>query len=338
MDLCLDTDAELVEAILASEAAWLGAGLGVGLDAIRVIIREALDIERDVVAWLGDRPFDRRRVLPTCLLVAAAAPGTSREARLVTAAVGLWTAMIDDCFDDGHWPRHALLDEMAACHAASHGLPDSEAVDDLSTWALASVRDILEKSPLCGPLVDRWVEANDATMVGMLHEFDWRAAHSSDGAAALPSFEVYVANGGDSIGMASVCWAALIAQGNPAAVIEQEALAEVIRLSGMAFRLANDLRSDTKEREEGTINALTLFEDFHQQAGATPEAARRLAIQSVRGAIEDLLEQLAVAELALQDDGPTMRFPGACTRLLVKFYGQRDFLPCPSWTTSVVAH
>jgi terpene synthase-like protein len=226
----------------------------------------------DCEAWLTRYPIVRRAsVTSACALVStAAAPDLGTPELTLLTQWWLWIFGIDDRFDDPGYPLDTIDRWSAAFLDALH----RDRFDDPSEALLAafgSVRAGLGRYPLYPTLHDAWRRAMADVVTGMRIERGWLEAGS------LPDYDTYLANGMVTIAMRPYTLVACALMDHVPALADLSALDPVIAAAARCFRLANDLRSDGRERAEGKVNAVILLEHALRQHGLGPDAARRRA-------------------------------------------------------------
>lgn len=276
--------------------------------------------------WAARYPLIRRvRVWPLALSVAAAAPYSSVEALISTARLSLWVFTLDDLFDEERVPRRELMRRTARYQEIARGDSTPSARDGMAA-ALGEIRDDLARYPLFASLGTAWADALCGTIDGMTQEYEWRACYRCDGAAALPSYEEYVATGRYSIGGPPHVWAALITTDDPSTPRHLEHLRPMEQLASTCIRLANDLQSSAKEADEGNINALVLLGRHFQQEGLSVDEAGGRAAARVRAEIAAGLERLADLQAAARTKtGRPEATTADIARFVCDFYVEHDY-------------
>jgi hypothetical protein len=276
--------------------------------------------------WAARYPLIRReRVWPLALSVAAAAPFATVEALIAAARLSLWVFTLDDLFDEERVPLAELLRRAERYCAIAHRR-NVDAADDRLATALCDVRDDFARYPHFGVLGAGWAEALCGTIDGMLHEYQWRDAFRDQGAALLPSYAEYVANGLYSIGGHLHVQATLITVDDPSTPEHLEYLGLMGRLACTCIRLANDLQSFHKELAEGKINALVLLSQGFLREGLTAEEAHARARLRVQADIGDALKQLDELQMAARTDtGRPETALADIARFVCDFYVDHDY-------------
>jgi hypothetical protein len=255
--------------------------------------RRMLDLARVVTAasdrWLTTYPIVRRpSVTAACALVSAVAMPVLDVAELTLLTCWwLWIFGVDDVFDDSTVP-----DEWATSWADRYQreLPIDHVDGDALLGAIGALHRELRAYPLYPLIGHRWRDGMTAIVRAMLRERQWSA-----GAAygRWPSYQEYLDNGIVTIAMRPYTVTACILAGDAAAGERLDALDPMIRAAARCFRLANDLRSDARERAEGKINAVSLLQHDLVGQGADEAAALHTARQ--------LLDRVCTADLAYLD-------------------------------------
>src|SRR5436190_14408978 len=99
-------------------------------------------------------------------------------------------------------------------------------------------------------MAERWRAGMAGVVRGMLVERRWSTGEP-------PSFEEYLDTATTTIAVRPYTVTACVLAGEPGAVAAFDALDPLIATVARCFRLANDLRSEARERDEGTVNAVT---------------------------------------------------------------------------------
>lgn len=235
--------------------------------------RELLDLAREVTArcedWLRVYPIVLRpSVTAACSLISAVAlPGAAPAELRVLTCWWLWIFGVDDVFDDP-----AADDSQIACWAGRFASdpPIDPADDDPLRAALGSIHDALSRYPLFARLASQWRTGMAEIVSGMLTERQWSVS-------TPPTFPAYLANGMATIAVRPYTLTACVLAGERGAAAAFETLDPVINAAARCFRLANDLRSDSRERQEGKLNALTVLGAEYSARGLRDNQALRAA-------------------------------------------------------------
>jgi hypothetical protein len=284
--------------------------------------RLLLDLAREVSAqcedWLRGYPIVRRpSVTAASSLVSAIALPTAApsDLRLLTCW-WLWIFGVDDVFDDP-----AADDEWIARWAERFASdpPTDPADDDLLRAALGSIHHALSSYPLFPCLAGRWRAGMTGIVQGMLTERYWSAS-------TPPTFQAYLATGMTTIAVRPYTVTACVLAGDPAAAAAFGTLDPMISAAARCFRLANDLRSDDRERLEGKLNALTLLSGEYPAGGLPDEGA----LHAARRALYDTcLADLAYLDQARHGAPPEIatlaRFLWAHTTFVWDMYQVSDY-------------
>jgi hypothetical protein len=321
-----------VEGLHGSVASSPVAGLEIGfLKALRPteqvhVFDLTVRASRTLHHWAARYPLIRReRVWPLALSVAAAAPFCSVDALIATARLSLWVFTLDDLFDDERVPMVELRRRAARYRAIARDQPADEGGDSLAQ-ALREVRDDLAHYALFPALGEAWAKALCGTIDAMMREHQWRNGYQRTGAAALPGYMDYVANGLYSIGGPPHVWASLITIDDPSTSQKLAQLRAMERAACICIRLANDLQSFDKEVREGKINALVLLSQQAVQDGCSLAEAHALATAQVRTEIAEGLEQLdALQATAGTATGRPEAAIADIARFVCDFYVHHDY-------------
>lgn len=219
--------------------------------ARRELLDRAARVTASSEAWLREFPIVKRpSVTAACGLISAVAlPGAGLAELDVLTRWWLWIFGVDDVFDDP-----AVPDERVAAWADRFvaDVPADPGDGDRLRAALGSVHRDLARYPLHAPMADRWRAGMAGVVRGMQRERRWSAG-------GPPTFEEYLDTAMTTIAVRPYTVTACVLAGEPAAVAAFDALDPLIDAAARCFRLANDLRSEARERHEGTVNAVTLL-------------------------------------------------------------------------------
>lgn len=245
----------------------------------------------DLQQWCAGYPSLRtERVAPVSLTVAAAAPFAGHGALLAAAKVTLWIFALDDLFDESLLPRSQLLaaaeEFMTVARAGRAEVPGELAN------CLVDARAAVAEFPLFDSLAADWAAAMCGTVDAMVREYDWRTAFQTTG--SLPTYEDYVQNGLYSIGGPPYLWTTLVSSGDPSLLSVLPRLRLMEPLASSCIRLANDLRSDAKERLEGKLNGVVIRGSEFQARGMAADEAWLAAAVGIRADIGRRLKRLNV--------------------------------------------
>jgi Terpene synthase family 2, C-terminal metal binding len=261
--------------------------------------RQVLDAAGEVAAacegWLRAYPIVRRpSVTAACSLVSTVALRGADLARLaVLTRWWLWIFGVDDVFDDPDaddaavtsWTRRFIDD-----------FPTGRDDGDPLRAALGSIHGELSRFPLFAGLAARWQAGMVGVVQGMLLERGWNVA-------ASPTFEEYLATGMTTIAVRPYTITACVLADEPAAAAAFDTLDPMIESTARCFRLANDLRSEARERQEGKLNAVTLLHQAYAGRGLGDEQAMAAARRRLR---ESCLADLAALETARRAAPPAV--------------------------------
>ncbi|HEU4427090.1 MAG TPA: DeoR family transcriptional regulator [Pilimelia sp.] len=238
--------------------------------------RRVLGVAREVTcaseAWLRDHPIVKRpSVTAACGLVSAVAmPSLAVPELDLLTRWWLWIFGVDDVLDDMDVPDEPVT---AWVRRFLRDLPTGPDEGDPLRAAFGSVHHDLRGYPLYALLGEGWRTGMTDIVRGMLLERRW----SGMAAADQPSYETYLDNATTTISVRPYTLTAAILAGEPAAVGGLPALDPMIRAAARCFRLANDLRSDARERAEGKLNAVSLLQRAYVADGLGEAAAGQAA-------------------------------------------------------------
>lgn len=275
----------------------LAADLAVAAGTIRRDLpvtqrRRLLDVAREVTcsseAWLREYPIVRRpSVTAACGLVSVVAmPSLAVPELDLLTRWWLWIFGVDDVLDDPDLPDEPVT---AWVRWFLRDPPTGPDEPDPLRAAFGSIHHDLRRYPLYPLLGEGWRTGMTEIVRGMLLERRW----SGMAPAEQPSYEAYLDNATTTISVRPYTLTAAILADEPAAVGGLPALDPMIRAAARCFRLANDLRSDARERAEGKLNAVSLLRRAYAADGLGEAAAAR--------ATRERLRETCAADLAYLD-------------------------------------
>lgn len=215
------------------------------------------------------------------LSIARSAPWLPAADLAVLADLILFIFAVDDLADEGDLSIDDLahrFEQYAAC-LAGRGCPEL-AFDPIARGA-SSIAARLLAAPLGEALSQAWAARVSEFLSSMITEKQMSAGLAARQAITL---EDYLAAARQTVGVALVSTAAWMLIGEAPLASAFPALRAAERHLSCAARLANDLRSQEREREEGSANAL-----FVMGPGGEPALRRLMADELSRG--EALLAQ-----------------------------------------------
>jgi Terpene synthase family 2, C-terminal metal binding len=290
--------------------------------------RRTLDLAQDVTAasegWLRDFPVVRRKsVTAACSLAAAVGMPTLGVTELtLLTRWWLWIFGVDDRFDDFGLAEPELMEWTARFEASLRREP-RRTDPDLMLAAFGSIRCDLGRYPLFRQLSNAWYRGMADIIRGMLIERHWCGVLAAED---LPSYEVYLENGIKTISVRPYVLAGCAIAGEPAAANEFGRLDAMIYSAARCFRLANDLRSDAREREEGKLNGVSLLQREFMASGSSDSQALARARAKIRdNCAADLIQVSEMRERAAPAITTMARFVWAHTAFVWDMYQTGDY-------------
>lgn len=189
-------------------------------------------------------------------ILAGAGPSMSDEDLAVLADVVLFIFAVDDLVDESDLSIEDVsfrLGQYAACAAGEE--PPEVAMDPIASL-LRSISSRLRRGPLAASLWSQWTSRVRDMLAAMVEERRLSAALAAG--AEPPGLASYLEIARDTVGIAVVVMAAWLLLGEPAMADGWLDLHEAERHLSLAARLANDLRTHEREREEGAVNAVVI--------------------------------------------------------------------------------
>ncbi len=320
----MNASATAVPPIISATTNWRHAALSAA--ERERIVALANDVATDLAEWSRRYPLIRPvRCLPLALSVAASAPFCSRSDIFSTARVSLWVFAVDDAFDEGGWSRRVLVRRANEYRAICRGGRATLGQDELA-YALSEIVDDMARFPVFQPLSSTWAGAIEGTLDGMLREDNWRHDFRRFGRPALPTYREYMTAGRYSIGGPPHIWSSVITAGDLSVSRCFELIRSMERTASQCIRLANDLRSDEKEKLEGKVNGIRILTTAFQDVGlpaadAHDKALRRIASEIDRG----LLRLERFVNHSATDTGRPEAAIANIARFVCDFYSKHDY-------------
>lgn len=274
--------------------------------------------------WLRDYPVVRRPSVTAAVALAAAVGMPSLDDRGLTLLTRwwLWIFGIDDRFDDPAVPDADLVDWSGRFALSIGGAPEHDE-PDLLLAALGSIRLDLARYPLSSRLGPAWRRAMSEVVAGMLVERRW---HRGLATGDLPGYDAYLANALRTISVRPYALTACVLAGERAAAVYFDRLDPMIEASARCFRLANDIRSDERERAEGKPNAVWLLQRELMAGGLAVDAALEAARTRLRAErAADLARLDAMREAAPASIATLARFLWAHAAFACDMYETDDY-------------
>jgi hypothetical protein len=187
-------------------------------------------------------------------IVSHAGVGLSMRVLALVADAGLVLFAIDDLLDDGALTLDDAALRIEQYTAVARGEFCPEVAFDPIALAITDLRRRLAMTDLRGDLLAAWADAMGRMLAGMGAELPGACDPAAD-------LEAYLATARDSIGVEWITLTAWIATSASATRVQLPALRRAERDLSTAVRLANDLRTEDRERREGRVNAVTLVGD-----------------------------------------------------------------------------
>lgn len=187
-------------------------------------------------------------------VVSHAGVGLSRRVLGLVADAGLVLFAIDDLLDECALTHDDAALRIAQYTAVARGEDCPEVAFDPIARAITDLRRRLAMTDLRGDLLDAWADAMARMLAGMGAELPGARNPAAD-------LDAYLSTARDSIGVEWITLTAWIATSAAATRAQLPALRRAERDLSTAVRLANDLRTDARERREGRFNAVTLVGD-----------------------------------------------------------------------------
>ena len=284
---------------------------------------------RELHRWAARYPLIRRvRVWPLSLSVAAAAPFAGLEALVTMAKMSLWIFTIDDLFDEEIVPFTELQRRVDCYKTILTGVgTEQRCKHDTLALALKDIRDDLKSHKLFFALHDRWAGAAIRTLDGMMHEHEWRAMYRlGRNDLSVPDYATYVQYATYSIGGPPVMWTGMITFGDQSVLHFLEKLQHLTETASLCLRLANDLRSRSKEVIEDNVNSVVIRQREAISKGYRKDESLARACEVVQQDIQSGLARCAeLQSQTLTNTGHPERMIVDIARFVCDFYVHHDY-------------
>jgi hypothetical protein len=290
------------------------------------VYRLASNVAAVLSVWAKAYPLVRKvRIQPLALSVCAAAPFSSVEDLVAVARVSLWVFTADDIFDEDIKTASELAGLTEVYQAIAAGRSPGPIGDELAV-ALTDVVRGLQRFPLFARLAPVWSHAFGRTLEGMVRENRWRNAVQRRGLASAPSYRDYLKTGRYSIGGPPHIWPSVISMDDASALDFLPQIQRMERTASSCVRLANDLRSETKETIEGKVNSLRILAHQLGQVGWAPDPAVDDARRRVRSQISRDIGRLGRWATCPQTaTGRPELVVANIARFVTEFYSRYDY-------------
>lgn len=284
---------------------------------------------RELQRWAAQYPLMRRvRVWPLSLTVAASAPFATSDVVFNMARMSLWIFTADDLFDEEMVPFKELQRRVSRYKGVLIGdYGSSKRERDTLALALQEIRQDLGTYTLFPTLQSEWANAASNTLNAMMREHEWRILYrSTDRGARLPSYDSYLSYAIYSIGGPPVIWTALIAINDESVLEHLVRLKKMEQVASLCLRLANDLRSHSKEIDEDNINSIVLRQLDAIALGYSPEMALSMAEALVQSDIQQGLNCcMELQQQARTATGHPERVLTNIAHFVCDFYAHHDY-------------
>lgn len=228
--------------------------------------------------------FDPVRFGPAALTNVVQNPSLPLPALRTLTHLTLWIFTVDDFIDQGRWSPQEVLERTHSYEKIAAGDLSVEEVSDQLGYILSGIMNKLRESPMYERLHVSFLDAFDRMLRGMLWEASLHKAHAT--------WDEYMAHAVFSIGVPTYIIATWLVQSDTMNTLHQGTLLRMVRLSATAIRLANDLRTFEKERQEGNYNALVLLLADVDASSMSWEESYRDAAERLQSMITKLLMDL----------------------------------------------
>lgn len=258
--------------------------------------------------------FDPVRFPATALTSASENPMLPMEIIEQIVKIPVWIFTIDAVIDEKLLPENVLRQRLNSYEKIVLG--EIQEVDKRDHYGaiLLELTNAIRKCPLYPELKDLWEQSYIKMIKGMLFE-----AYES---SLEISMEEYLEHGLYSIGVPMYVISTWILQYQGAKLPYLEQLEEMMLLSGISIRLANDLRTYEKERSEGNLNAIFIKEMEYLAEGLDETTSKEKAFNHIESMLKTNMEQFYSK---CDDTIPLKKALHRLTQFSVDFYSETDF-------------
>jgi hypothetical protein len=258
--------------------------------------------------------FDPVRFPATALTSASENPNLPIHILEQIVTIPVWIFTIDNVIDEKLLPEPVLRQKLRLYEKIVLGEVQWADREDPYGIILLEVTNAIRHCPLYPELKELWEQSYIKMIKGMMFE-----AYESTLAVDL---DVYLEHGLYSIGVPMYVVSTWILQYQGAQLPDREQLEEMMRLSAISIRLANDLRTYEKEKAENNLNAIFIKEMEFLTAGMDEETAQMRAFRHVESMLRGYMDQF----YSICDDHvPLKKALHRLTQFSVDFYSKTDF-------------
>lgn len=271
--------------------------------------RRAAAIEAELYAWAGESTevFRSGAFHGVAVGLAVSAPQLAERDLVTLGLLGIWVCAFDDLIDHGA----LTLDDVAAQVALHERLATGQDATAPATDPIARTFAAALERLWAGPLGPALRPLLASQLVAACEAMRWeRVAVDAVRRGDDVSIDTYLRHGSNSICVAVLSTAAAMLLGETACVRHVPALLEAQRAAAAAVRIANDVATWSREREE------------HTSANVLAFAGER-ATESLRDRTERELAHLRTVLDRLAFDIPaTAGFLDRLTAFFLRVYGR----------------
>jgi hypothetical protein len=251
-------------------------------------------IENLLGSWADRYPLVRKkRIAPVAVLIATVLPALPVDKKCTVGKLILLIFAIDDIADERLVSYDDFLEASKIWEAiARHG---SEAVVEHTakdiTGMVVEIRKELDQCALFPELKDLWANQVRNLCKAMAQEYQVGVRYKESGAEAIPELAEYIESGTYSVGFPFWGTSVLVLISAPGTTDHRYWLDEVLRNTGAAIRLYNDVRTYQKEVQESNVNAITIVLNFLQNRSS--EKTSQALFEQAQGMVLTMASQYA---------------------------------------------
>jgi hypothetical protein len=291
------------------------------------IQKNARDLSGLLSIWASCYPIVRcNRAAPVAVLIATVLPRLQPRLSLLVGKLILLIFAIDDVADERIFTYEEFLFSSQEWEAiARTGFSDHLAVNDSDlSGMVAEIRSELALCPLFVELGDLWADQTRLLCKAMAKEYEYGLRYQENKKETLPPLEEYIEGGIYSVGFPFWGTSVLILLSEPEIMDQLDRIQEVLRTTGAAIRLYNDIRTYEKEVQESNINSITIA--MNNLEGNNAAGSSKMQLEQARAKVLRMANQYAELsnQLASEIQTGTGQFEEMIQRILAfhaHFYG-----------------
>lgn len=278
--------------------------------------------------WVRRHPFmGIARIPMAALTTATVLPEVSPVDSVLTSQMILWIFEVDDTIDKRMIGLEGLQQKAGQWYSIANGSNDKIDESDGLSVILSEMTKRLSEFPLFESLRGYWTSCLCTIVEVMAQEYRYASEYAAYGPQALPSLEEYLQGGAHSVGFPLWGSTALILMKDFSILRRLELLDEVVKYTGAALRLYNDVATLGKDLQECDINSILIV--YHAMISRHPTLGKERALSEAKKQVLWLADSYAQKcyDLAGQLGTDSGQFEETNSRLVAfhaYFYGYTE--------------